>query len=497
MDRLACISLPQLPLQLVLRQNPEWYSLPTVTIRDERPTSPVLYANPLALKEGIRPGIRYSEALSLVRDLRAGVASPDQTRQARNEVAALLEEFTPEVEMSSFDPEVIWANLSGLEKLFGSYRSWIVLVQKRLKTQGLGARVVVGYTRLGSYIFARIRKTSLVLDSFDLEQRGLANLPLTVLPLAVSTLGSLDRLGVRNLHDLLKLPRDGLFARFGKEAKNLLEFLDTDRVLPLQPLEFSHPLDVRRRLDSPIFSLPLLLPHLHQMLEQLSLQSEGRRSLIAQIELLLGYESGDEEREVIRPAQPGRRVSLFLRLLELRLENRSFRGGIETLQMVPEEVILSPEQLELFASRERQASATAQGFSLLRARFGNQAVQVATLEDSHLPEATFSWRSISEVQEVDRSPLSSPTPDRASHHPSTAVRRLIITPKPIPKPSLAARIAGPFLLSGGWWNRQKASTTQSATYQRHYYYFWTPQGDLGWGYQDQETGRWILQGYVD
>ena len=75
MDRLACIDVHNLPLQIALRNHSQ--PGPLVLVREDKPTSPILQLNRAAAALRLRIGMRYSEALSIFADLRAVVVSAE------------------------------------------------------------------------------------------------------------------------------------------------------------------------------------------------------------------------------------------------------------------------------------------------------------------------------------------------------------------------------------------------------------------------------------
>ena len=74
-DRMACINIQSLPLQLLLKRHPEWRRRPAAVVEEEKPQSPILWMNTAAGRAGIRSGMRYASALSLDRNLCAGTVS--------------------------------------------------------------------------------------------------------------------------------------------------------------------------------------------------------------------------------------------------------------------------------------------------------------------------------------------------------------------------------------------------------------------------------------
>src|ERR671919_3259830 len=65
MERLACVSLPAFPLQLLLRHHPDWTAYPVVVVDEDKPQGSVLWVNDRARQLGVLPGLRYAAALSL------------------------------------------------------------------------------------------------------------------------------------------------------------------------------------------------------------------------------------------------------------------------------------------------------------------------------------------------------------------------------------------------------------------------------------------------
>ena len=123
MDRMACIDIRSLPLQLLLRQHPEWLNLPVAVLESDRPQGQVLWVNERARSCRILSGMSYAAALSLTGDLRAAVVSPEEAERAVSAIHRLLHEFSPGVEPGGVDePGVFWLDASGLGALFESLR---------------------------------------------------------------------------------------------------------------------------------------------------------------------------------------------------------------------------------------------------------------------------------------------------------------------------------------------------------------------------------------
>src|SRR5579864_8768651 len=94
--RLACAEIPALPLQLLLRDHPEWRRHPSAVVAEDLPQSPVLWVNAPARDGGVAPGLRYGSALALVPDLRAAPVAPEDIVRAVDTVTGALRHFSPD-----------------------------------------------------------------------------------------------------------------------------------------------------------------------------------------------------------------------------------------------------------------------------------------------------------------------------------------------------------------------------------------------------------------
>jgi hypothetical protein len=74
-DRLACVDLPELPLQLLLRRHPEWTGAPVAVVAEDRPQAFILWVNESARRSGVLPGQRFAQGLALETGLRCGTVS--------------------------------------------------------------------------------------------------------------------------------------------------------------------------------------------------------------------------------------------------------------------------------------------------------------------------------------------------------------------------------------------------------------------------------------
>ncbi len=353
MARVACLSLPLLPLQVLLREHPNWGELPAAVIREDKPASPLLFINRAAREAGARVGMRHGDALALIPRLRAAPLPSDALEAARARLLRVVSGFTPEIEPCPFDAERFWLDAGGLTYLYRSLPEWIAALREALAGEGFRSRVVVGFTRFGSYLLARSWRKSAALPSARLERVLVLRSPAAALPLSLRTREILRRLRIATVRDFLALPRDAVCRRFGEEARILFDFATSSSLLPLQPLRFEEPAARVRTFDSPITSVELLIPQIAALLDG-ALASAGKAgSLLSELRVILRSEEGDERSESIRPAQPTSDRRLLLQLVRLRLSSllapepplssSAQRAGRDGLRPAPESRLPSPE----------------------------------------------------------------------------------------------------------------------------------------------------------
>jgi protein ImuB len=477
-DRLACLDVPALPLQLLVRRNPGWTGLPVAVVAEERPSGLVLWVNEPARAARVLPGLRYAAALGLCPELRAGTVSDAAIRQGVAELAELLHRFSPEIEPSASEPGILWLDASGLLNLFRSLEAWASLIREALAGAGFEARIAVGFTRFGTYALARQGSGLRVLASPEEERQAARETPLERLGVEPALRNALEQLAVRTLGAFLELPAEGVLKRFGFEAYWLHALASEELLVPLQPLGPAEPLKRTLELDPPETDRTRLIFFVKRLLHPLLRVLASRGEALAELALHLGLEGALPRVERLRPAAPTLDALLVLELVPLRLEGLELASGVAELGVEARGLAVRPEQLRLFDEPPRRdPAAAARALARLRAEFGERCVVRAVLQEGHLPEAGFRWEPLDRLaparpRQVERRPL---------------VRRLHAPARPLPRTS-AEPGGGPFIVSGGWWVREV---------HREYYFIETRDGAILWVYFDRRRRRWFLHAEID
>jgi len=402
-DRLACVDVPALPLQLLLRAHPDWRAHPVAVVDRDKPQGLVLWINESARGCGILPGQRYSEALALAAELRAAEVAPAEITACVDALTERLRTLTPDVEPCADEPGVFWLNAAGLGHLFPSLETWGRAICAELRAVELKARVVVGFRRFGVYAVAkaRPRRAVVVFEQPDEEEAAMRRAPLDRVGLEPHARDALARLAVRTVGEFLALPPGGILRRFGARAHRLHRLGTGDAWAPLQPRPVEEPLARRLDLDEPDGDLESLLFLIKHELDPLLARLAERGEALAELTLTLvppAYLRRAPREERLRPAEPTLDSAQLLGLVRLRLESARLDGGAQSIGVAAAGAPATREQLQLFAQRPRRdLRAAARAIARVRATLGAESVVRAQLRDGHLPEARFTWQPIDAV----------------------------------------------------------------------------------------------------
>lgn len=503
MVRTACVDLAAFPLQLLLGRHPDWKDQPTAVVDEDRPQGRILWVNERARSGRILPGMRYAAGLSLARDLRAGVVSPAEIRDAVARLAERLRRFTPGVEPAGSgnsrldaEPGVFWLDASGLEPLFKTPKRWADEIRKDLEGPG-GWRfsIVVGFTRFGTYTLARAREGIRILRTPDDERMAARRTPIDRLSLEPAVRDALSQLGITTIGGFIDLPAEGIHKRFGRTTARLHQWASGEIAMPVQPDTPTPPAVEHRILDHGVKDAQRLVAWFHRMLEPL-LATLGRRAeSVAELELGFRFERLGDHVETLRPAAPTLDAGQLVELIRLRLETvRHFPDAVKELRLTARGVTGGARQQTLFASSRRDLDAANRALARVRADLGDHAVVRAGIRDAHLPEGSFSWEPFKSlkpaaprevpkhaplIRRIHNRPI--PLPHRPRHEPDGWMLRGL-------DQGPVVRVFGPYVISGGWWNR---------TIHREYHYAETRKGEILWVYYDRLRRRWYLQGRVE
>jgi len=505
MRRVMSLWLPSWPIER--RRRPS-------ASRSASPANPVLVADWVGgrgivtavdpgLADSLTPGMALADARAMAPQAVVLNADPAGDAAALARLAAWCGRYSPWT--APDQPDGIWLDLTGAAHLSGGEHVLAEELIGRLKRFGLSARAAIAETPGAAWALAREGSAGIMAVPEGATRVALAPLPVRALRLAAETAELLDRLGLRRIGDLYKLPRPALVARFGFATA---ERLDQALGLLAEPLSPLPPAPIRsshRRFAEPIQRPEDLAAATASLAEalcrRLAEAGAGARRLALNFYRLDGVvltlEAGT--------AQASRDPRHLARLFAERLDRIEPDLGIEDMRLTA--LLVEPlggEQAPLDGTGLGDGGADATLAALvdrLENRLGAGSVGRYRPRDSHIPE-----RAAERVPALTTGAGGTPwQPDR--------LRPVRLLPRPEPIEATApipddppvqfrwrrrvhrVRAAdGPERILGEWWRDPGEPAL------RDYYCVEDEEGRRFWLYraglhQAGTTPRWFLHGF--
>ena len=214
---IACLLIPGFELRAALRERPR-LALEPAALAPLPGTEPLIGAVTAAAEHvGVQPGMRLGEALATCPGLVLVEQDPATVEREWEGVLRRLEDAGFAVEPD--EPGRVTFETKGVERLYGGLEA---ALQRALAAVGTAWDPRAGAARrrfaaLAAASVARPGQALVVADGT--EERFLAPLPLSLLPLSAQRYAELEGLGVRRLGELAALPSGAVEERLGPEGR--------------------------------------------------------------------------------------------------------------------------------------------------------------------------------------------------------------------------------------------------------------------------------------
>jgi protein ImuB len=379
-------------------------------------------------------------------------------------LAAWLCRFTPKVSLEP--PQALLAELQGSLRYFGGLGGLLGKLRTGLAELGLEASLAVAATPRAA--LWRARGNGEVFKELSLSVMGLGG-------------EFFKSIGISSIGELMRLPREGLAKRCGKE---LLEKLDQALgALPEPRAFFAPPARFAAQLELPgevthaeglLFAARRLLIQLEGLLT--ARQAGVRRFTLTLIHPKRNYKKGFIEKKFsvieINLASPARSVERFARLLREQLAKLSLKEPVEALRLEAADFTpLQEHTTGMFGDARADEENWAQLAERLQGRLGKGAIHGLTTQPDHRPE--YAWRRV-ELGEWD---------PREFRQPGPRPLWLLEPARRIGEKEFEL-LAGPERVESGWWDGDEA--------QRDYFVARSADASVIWIYR--EDNGWYMHG---
>lgn len=466
----ACIVLPNLALDSVLRRHPE-PDQPLAIVGGHPQRRELVAVNDSAARAGLRPGQRLTLAQAIAHDFAAVEHDPAEAERWQRFLGAWAYRYSSQVHIGWTGAIVLEAQGS-----FGLVGDWPIF-ESRLRTDltalGFQHTIALAPTARAARVLAGVRDGIAILHREHLRN-ALGGVPVRRAALPNDAGTRLHHVGIRELGELFAMPRDGLRRRFGQD---LLDHLDRMLGQAPEPFDGYRPpdtFDLRIELAYEVEQHQALLFPVRRLTADLAAYLAGRDGGVQRFLLRLEHED-----HLPTPVEVGllaaeRDPTLLFDLTRDRLERAQIPAPVVALRLIARELPpFVPEGRDLFDQQPAGTVPWEQLRERLRARLGNEAVYQITETTDPRPERA--WRR-------GDGNTSAGVEDRPP-------RPTWLLPKPIPLRDPAIRIlSGPERLESGWWDGADA--------RRDYYVLETSLGQRAWAFAPVgEQGNWMLHGW--
>jgi protein ImuB len=487
---------------------------PAIALVDEHC---IAAANAAALAQGVKPGLKRATALALAPRIVLGQADPARDADAMLPVTHAALAFTPQVSLqppteAGRAADTVLLEVQASLRYFGGIDRLLQRLRASVQPLGHALRIASAATAQGAAVLARVDPPPLCATLASTRQ-ALARAPVWLLGPGRAHWEALQGMGLRQVGDLLGLPRAGLARRFGE---TLLAELDAGfgrRADPREPIVPARMFESRLELFARADSSEQVLHGAQVLLARLVAWLAAQHAFVRRFRLLMHHETrwrqGDRTPQAtaleIALAEPSRDSAHLLVLLRERLAQVQLPAPTLELALQAEDIVRrAAPNAELFPTRQSEDEGLTRLIERLQARLGVERVQRLAAFEDHRPERASELRSGDVAVRAARSAQRgsrciAPTP---AGETATPCPRPVWLQAPEPlaernaRPLLDGRplglLSGPERIESGWWDAGLA--------ERDYFIAEAADGALVWIYRARlplsssgESG-WFLHG---
>lgn len=450
---------------------------PAAVIEGEGSKTVIISCTQGAARVGVLPGFSLHAALVLAPTLQVYERDIGKEQAALLRLAGTGYDFTPTVSLEN--PHSLLLEVEGSAHLFGGTTAVRHRAKATFRSAGFTTVTALAPTPMAALWLAHARQDVSVLQLDDVRS-VLGRLPVHAVFKSADLLDSFDRLGVKQLVDLFRLPRDGVARRFGKEFLKTLDQATGDAVDLRVPWTVPKRARFNREMPGELIQIGHLMPYIQDMVAQLIADLRKHDTGVDRIKLAFKHWQQPPTTIVIGSAQPHRDEHRWNLLIDNKLSNLVLTAPVLDIALVSGRYMrYTAQSQDLLGISKAAGEHLSYLVDLLRARLGRTAVfGVETTLDAR-PEQAFRT-----VEPGVKSKGRSTSPSRPIH----------LLPVPVTLSSRADQlryrgaslrlIKGPERIEGGWWSGE--------TWIRDYYHAASSRGERLWVFHQDK--QWYLHG---
>ncbi|WP_435312698.1 Y-family DNA polymerase [Primorskyibacter sedentarius] len=444
-------------------------------------------ANAVAAGQGLVPGMTVTDARALQPGLQTRPADPRGDAGFLRALARWAGRYCPWVGLEGRDGLVL--DVTGAAHLFGGEAQMLDDMRLRLSRAGLTVQLGLAGSRGGAWALARFGQG---IAGPGEALRRIGPLPIAALRLEPQTCIALERLGLRSVSDLHRLPRATVTRRFGPGPLLRLDQALGEVPEAIAPLPDPPVYSTRLTLPDPIGLTGDVMAGTARLLDQLCARLKARETGARLLRLTLRRVDMGHQQVELRLASPMRDPARILPLFERGVAEVEAGFGIDQMRLEAVQVEDLPVQQLSHAQAGQGAGRLEDLMTRIGNRIGLENIHRFLPADSHIPERSFlvapaAWSDPGgSFVALRPRPLRLFPPEPiggAGRKPPRSFRWRAMS-------LTTERAAGPERIAPEWWLQEDAWRSGL----RDYWKVDTRQGRRLWLYHTPQAPGWFVQG---
>lgn len=430
-----------------------------------------------ATRKGVRPGQLLNAALALEPKLRTVPREPAAEQGALVRLAEVGHDFTPTVTLES--PSSLLLEVEGSAHLFGGTDGVIREAKKTYSREGFMPAAALAPTPIAALWLSRAG-IEIPVTGRDQLRSVLGKLPLHAITWPTGAQDAFNRLGLEHMADVLRLPRDGLAKRFGKEFVQTL-----DRALGRLPdprSSWHAPKRCKfiRELPGELIQIDHMRPYVDGLINDLAEELRSHDAAVNRVKLVFRHWRQPPTAVLVGSAMPYREAKRWRELVHGRLASLMLIAPAHEIQLLSGRYMpYAALNLDLLGNRVELQDSLQRLVDTLRARLGRKTVFSMAMTDDARPEHASRSAEPGETAETMREPSIRPI-----HMLAAPVPLSISGDRPRYQGATLTLMDGPERIEGGWWAMER--------WTRDYYEAQSTRGERLWIFREGQ--EWFLHG---
>lgn len=409
--------------------------------------------------------------------------------------------YTPRVSLAD---GVLRLEVAGSLRLFGGLNALLVLLREDMQRFPQRFNLAVATTPRAAFWLA-LGSDGAICVTASQTQSALQRLSMSALPLPADMALRLTGFGLRQLGEVLRLPRASLGARLGKGF-----VLDLARALgevdePLPWFEFPETFEATLELPAPVEAAPVLLFAARRLIVSLSGWLAARNVALREMHWTIDHDAGESTELPLRFSALVHARERIERVLKEALDRLSLRAPARALRLRAGNAELREARSALLFDSAVSTSGDERIADLLDrlvARLGTAAVVNLRCHADYRPElATQSALANAQPAKVGvggvKSPFGTASASLVRSVDQARPLRLLNTPRALPErqgrpfcDGPLTLLAGPERIESGWWDGADARRDYFIALDQRQRWLWL----FRTGHAGHVSAGWFLHG---